>query len=65
MKVAGIIVIVFGALLALSSARLAFTQYNLRDTNDLSRFLGGATFSVVVLAIGLTMLTRSGKPPVS
>ncbi|MHB1157996.1 MAG: hypothetical protein ACYC26_14305 [Phycisphaerales bacterium] len=61
MKIAGIIVTVIGALMVLSSASLAFTKYNLSDSHDLSKFLGGAGFSVLVLVIGLALVKRSLK----
>lgn len=65
MKTAGIVLTVTGALLLLSSAQLAVTKYDLRDTNDLSKLIGVAAFSFGILAIGIMMISRSPKPPAS
>lgn len=65
MKVAGIILAGLGGLMFLASIHLALTKYNLSSTHDLSKFAGGAGSSLIILVIGVIMVGRSRKPPVS
>jgi putative Mn2+ efflux pump MntP len=63
LKIAGIILTVLGALLILSGLNVAFQQYNLNDSHDLSKALGGFAFALLILAIGVSLLVKSrGKP---
>jgi hypothetical protein len=59
MKAAGIILTVLGALLVLSGLNLAVRQYDLSDSHDLGKALGGLGFAVVILAIGVKLLVKS------
>ncbi len=62
MKIAGIVVSVLGGLLLLSATNIALTQYNLSSTDDISKAMGGFAFAILVLALGLYLFQRGGKP---
>ena len=59
MKTAGIVATAIGGLLTLSSLQLAVTKYDLSSSHDLSQCLGGLGFSVLILAVGITMWLKS------
>lgn len=61
MKVVGVILTILGVLLVAGGIRLAYTNYNLSQTHDLGKFIGGLAVSVVVLVIGLACLLRRRK----
>ena len=61
MKAGGIVLIVLGSLMILSSINLAFTKYHLSDQHDLSKFLGGTAFSVLLLAVGIRLLINKSR----
>jgi hypothetical protein len=61
MKVAGIVLLCIGGLLILGSINAAFTQYDLGNSHDMSKFLGGAGFALLIAAVGAVMLIRSLK----
>lgn len=62
MKIVGIAVSILGGLLLLSATKIALTQYNLSSTHDISKSMGGFAFAILVLALGLYLFQRGGKP---
>jgi hypothetical protein len=61
MKVAGVIVAVFGGLMVLSGLNLALTKYDLSSSHDLSEFLGAMGVSIVIIVVGLVLYTKGSK----
>lgn len=43
----------------MSGLRLVFTKYNLNDSHDVSKALGGLGFSIVIAAVGVSLLVQS------
>lgn len=63
MRILGIAVGVFGCLMLISSINLVRVgKYNLSNPNEMQQFVGGAAFSVIILAGGLWMASRKNKP---
>jgi len=58
MKVLGIILTVLGGLLVLSGLNVALRQYNLNDSHDVSKAIGGLAFAVLIFAIGLGLVMK-------
>ena len=58
-KTTGIVMTVIGGLMTLSGLNLAVTKYNLSSSHDLSVFLGGLGFSLLILAGGVAILLNS------
>ncbi len=62
MKVFGLILTLLGILLVAGGIRQAYLNYNLSQTHDLGKFIGGLAVSVVVLVIGLACVLRRRSP---
>lgn len=62
MRVVGTIVSVVGGLLLLSASKLALTRYNFSSPHDISKAMGGFAFAILVLALGIYLFQRGGKP---
>ena len=65
MKVAGIVLGVFGLLMLLGAAEVICTQYNLSDYHDVSKALGAVGFSLLILGIGVSLFLKSRQSPAS
>ncbi|QDU75260.1 hypothetical protein Pan97_22900 [Bremerella volcania] len=62
MKTLGIVLVIIGGLMVMSGLRLALTEYDLSDTNDISKASGGIGFSVAMIAVGgYLAFGKSGK----
>jgi len=62
MKTFGIVLVVIGGLMVMSCLNLALTEYDLSDTNDISKAVGSFGVSVGLMAIGGYMaFGKSGK----
>ncbi len=62
MKVAGLVIAAFGGLMVLGSINLALTQYDLRSSHDLSKWLGGTGISLLIVVVGLVLFAKGRKP---
>jgi hypothetical protein len=62
MRVVGIVVSILGGLLLLSSSKIALTQYNFSSPHAISKAMGGFAAAILVLALGLYLFQRGGKP---
>jgi hypothetical protein len=45
-----------------SGVNLARTEYDLHSSHDLSKFLGGVAFSLLILASGIVLIRKSTPP---
>jgi membrane protein YdbS with pleckstrin-like domain len=61
MKIAGIALVIFAALLVLSSINLGITQYDFHSSHDISKFAGGFAFAVIVFVCGIKLINRSKR----
>jgi len=52
MKTFGIVLVVVGGLMVMSCLRLALTEYDLSDSNDLSKAVGSLAISIGLIAAG-------------
>ncbi len=59
MRNLGEILASFGTFMLLSGLRLGFTKYQLDREQDLSMFLGGVGFSLLVLAVGFSLIRKA------
>ena len=62
MKIAGVIVLVFGCLLLVSATNLTLRHYDLSTSDGFSQAMGGFAFALVVIAGGIASYKR-GTPP--
>ena len=58
MKVLGVILTVLGSLMLAGGIRVAYTRYNLSQTHDLGKFVGGMAVSALLLLGGVVMLRK-------
>jgi hypothetical protein len=61
MKIAGIIMLCLGGLMILSGINLGLTKYDLSNSHDLSKFLGGLSVSSLIAIVGLAFLLAGRK----
>ncbi|GMU83156.1 MAG: hypothetical protein AMXMBFR47_30270 [Planctomycetota bacterium] len=59
MRNLGEILASFGTFMLLSGLRLGFTKYQLDREQDLSMFLGGVGFSLLVVAVGFSLIRKA------
>lgn len=55
MKTFGLVLAALGGGLVLSSFKLMVTEYDMNDTRDMSKAIGGLSFSFGMIAIGATI----------
>lgn len=58
----GYVLAAFGLLMLVSGVNLARTQYDLHSSHDLSKFLGGVAFSLLILASGIVLIRKLTPP---
>ncbi|MEW4566187.1 hypothetical protein AB1K70_26970 [Bremerella sp. JC770] len=64
MKTFGIVLVVIGGLMVMSGLRLALTEYDLSDSNDLSKAVGSLAVSIGLIAAGgYLAFGKSGSEP--
>jgi len=59
MKIAGVVLVILGGLMILSSLKLAFTQYDLGSSHDQSKFFGGLGVCALILLGGVALIKKS------
>lgn len=52
MKIFGIVLAVVGGLMVMSGLKLVFTEYDMSDTQDISKAVGSLAVSIAMIAAG-------------
>ncbi len=63
MKMAGITLLCQGGLMILSWINRIFTKYDLYSSHDVVKALGGFGCSVIITALGLSLIHKSRRVP--